>query len=129
MSKEIIHKALSYKLNGIFYSVHNQLGRYCTHKQYSDAVEIVFRKEGISYVREVEIPIKFLGEQVRGNRIDFLVEDLIPIDVKVERYITKADFMQMIRYLRATNKKLGIIVNFRQRTLNPKRIINANIRI
>jgi len=126
MEKKIIHKELSYKLNGIFYHIHNQLGWYCSHKQYADAVETVLREKGINYKREVEIPLEFSGASIKGNRIDFLIEEKIPIDIKTEKFITKADFLQMLRYLKAANLELGIIVNFRQKTLRPKRVINAN---
>jgi len=129
MDKKIIYKELSYKLNGIFYQLHNRLGRYCSHKQYADAMEFLFKEEGINYEREVDVPVEFSQGLIKGNRIDFLVEKSIPIDIKVEKYITKADFMQMLRYLKATKRKLGIIVNFHQRSLKPKRIINADIRI
>jgi len=126
MPKEIIYKELSYKLNGIFYDVHNKLGRYCSHKQYADAIGFVLKEKRITYKREIEVVLEFAGNPIKGNRVDFLIENLIPLDIKTEKYITKADFMQMLRYLRATNQRLGIIVNFRQRTLRPKRIINAN---
>lgn len=129
VEKEIIHKEISYKLNGIFYGIHNKLGPYCSHKQYSDAIEIVLKKRGIDYEREIDIPIEFYGEFIKGNKIDFLIENLIPVDIKAEKYVTKADFVQMLRYLKVTKKKLGIIVNFRQKTLKPKRVINADIRI
>lgn len=126
---KIIHKELSYKLNGIFYQIHNQLGRYCSHKQYADAMEIIFKKNQIVYKREIDVPIDFSGEAIKGNRIDFLVERLIPVDIKIQKYITKADFVQMVRYLKAANARLGIIVNFRQKILKPKRIVNANYKI
>lgn len=132
MAKGIIYKTLSYLLNGIFYEIQNKLGRYCSHKQYCDAIEAILKEKGIKYNREIEVPIKFGEISLSGNRIDFLIEDLIAIDIKTEKYITKSDFVQMVRYLRAANKKLGIIVNFRQKKLKPKRIINAkynNIRI
>lgn len=126
---DIIYKDISYTLNGIFYSVQNKLGRYCSHKQYSDALEIALKDKGINYKKEIDVPIEFKGEQIKGNIIDFLIDELIPIDIKTGKYITKADFVQMLRYLRATSKKLGIIVNFSQITLKPKRVINSDIRI
>jgi len=89
MDQQIIHKELSYKLNGIFYYIHNRLGRYCIHKQYADAMEIIFREKGVNYEREIEIPIEFSGELIKGNRIDFLVENLIPVDIKTENILQR----------------------------------------
>jgi len=40
---EILHKELSYKINGILFEVHNKLSRFFSHKQYCDAIEILFK--------------------------------------------------------------------------------------
>lgn len=122
---KLIHPELSYKLYGIFYEVHNRLGRFLSHKQYCDAIEMLFKKYGIKYEREVEIPINFEKGQLKGNILDFDVENIIPIDVKTEKYITKKDYQQMQRYLKAKNRILGIVVNFSEQSLKPKRIINS----
>ena len=66
----------------------------------------------------------FEGEKARRNIPDFIINDQIIIDIKAKRIITKEDYFQMKRYLVSSGKKLGIIVNFRQTYLNPKRIVN-----
>ena len=124
---ELIHGELSYKLNGIFFEAHNRLGRFLNHHQYCEAIELLFRKYGIKYQREVEIPVDFEGQCLKGNKLDFEVEDIIPVDVKTEKYITKKDYQQMQRYLKAKNRKLGVIVNFREQSINPKRVINSKV--
>jgi len=124
---EIIYKDLSYESNGIFFAVHNKLGRFYNHDQYCDAIEILLKKKGIKYKREVKIPIKFKDSDIGGNQLDFTIEDSIIVDVKAKKYITKQDYIQMQRYLKATNFKLGIVVNFREQSLKPKRIINSQI--
>jgi len=43
-NKKVIHPQLSYRLNGIFFSVHNDLGRFRNEKQYADAVENLLKK-------------------------------------------------------------------------------------
>jgi len=49
------------------------------------------------------------------------------VDFKAKRLITKDDYYQMQRYLKSANIKLGLIVNFRQKYLKPKRILNNDI--
>ena len=124
---EIIYKDLSYKLNGIFFNVHNKLGRFCNHNQYCDAIEILLKEKGIDYKREVKIPIQFKDSNIEGNQLDFVIEDSIIVDVKAKKYITKQDYIQMQRYLKVTGYKLGIVVNFREQSLRPKRIINSQV--
>ena len=122
---KIIHKDLSYKLIGLFYEVHNKLGRFCKHDQYCDAIEILLRKGKFEYKREIDTPINFHGKIIKGNRLDFIISNLVPVDIKAKKMITTEDYNQIKRYLKATNRILGIIINFRDESLKPKRILNS----
>lgn len=123
MSREIIYAELSYKINGLCFKVQYELGRFCREKQYADRLEEVLKEKNIEYKREV-----ILGEitntVIKGNIADFIVEGKIILDLKSKKYITKEDYFQMQRYLKSANIKLGIIVNFRDSYLKPKRIVN-----
>lgn len=121
----IIYPELSYQLNGIFFEVQNRLGRFSTEKQYADGAELLLKERSLVYVREKEIFIPFGLQKIGGNKIDFLVENKILIDVKSKNYITREDYLQMQRYLKAANLKLGLIVNFRSRSVIIKRVINS----
>lgn len=123
--KEVLHKELSYKIVGILFEVHKKLGRFCKHNQYCDAVEILLKQNRFTYQREVAIPIKFGNDTLHGNRLDFFIADLVPVDIKAKKFTTGEDYVQMKRYLQATNRKLGIVANFREISLKPKRIINS----
>lgn len=124
MRSSIIYPKLSYKLNGIFFEVQNRLGRFSTEKQYCDGVEILLKEANLSYEREREILIPFGKKKIGGNRVDFLIENKILVDAKSKKYITRDDYLQMQRYLRAGNLKLGLIVNFRTKSVTIKRVIN-----
>lgn len=124
-SKEkILHPELSYLVTGLCYKIHNDLGRYRSEKQYADALEALLKKESINYSREAALPPSFIGEGKRRNIPDFLVEDKIIVDLKTKRFISKEDYYQIKRYLSSYNKELGIIINFREYRLKPKRILN-----
>jgi len=124
INKNILYSELSYKICGLLFAVHNQLGRYKNEKQYSDALENLLKDQKINYLREKSLPISFMGEAGGRNIPDFIIEDKIIIDLKAKRFITKEDYFQMKRYLTSYSKKLGLIVNFRQKYLYPKRIVN-----
>lgn len=121
ISKDLIHPELSYKITGVLFKVHNKLGRYCKEKQYQDAIEEILKKENIKFEREKKIPISL---EVGGNIVDFVIEDRIILECKAKIIITKEDYYQVLRYLKASNKKLGLLVNFRNTYLRPKRILN-----
>jgi GxxExxY protein len=123
--KDVLFPELSYKICGLFYKVHNELKRFCNEKQYADALENLFKLENLKYEREKALPPSFEGENEGRNIPDFIIEDTIVVDLKAKRIITKDDYYQMKRYLNAFNKKLGIIVNFREYYLSPKRVLNA----
>jgi len=124
MKKEIIYKKLSYKLNGLFYEVHNELGRFKNEKQCADKFEQFLIRENIKYKREYVLPQSFEGENKNRNRIDFIIEDKIIVEFKCKSFITKEDYFQVLRYLASCNLRLGLLVNFRQKHLVPKRIVN-----
>lgn len=122
--KEIIYREESYYLLGLCYSIQNELGSNLKEHPYGDALEILFQRDQKPYIREFEIKIPFAGSVIGGNRVDFLFEDKILVDLKAKSYITKEDYKQMIRYLEATDYKLGIIVNFHGDKVTYKRVIN-----
>ena len=124
----IIYPESSYKINGVLFSVHNELGRYCNEKQYADCVGGYLKKLELSYEREKNLSISFENEHGTRNRVDFIIENRILLELKAERIIQREDYYQARRYLSALNKKLGILVNLRDKYLKPKRIINPSVK-
>jgi len=125
-NKNIIHPELSYKICGLFFNIHKNLGRYRNEKQYTDAFEKLLKENRINYTRKKSLKTSFAGEQKRRNIPDFIIDNKIIVDFKSKDFITKDDYFQMQRYLQSSNKKLGLIVNFRQKRLYPKRVLNKD---
>ena len=123
---KVLYPELSYLIYGLCYKIHNELGRYRNEKQYADDFENLLKNNKTNYSREIKLPISFEGEKNNRNIPDFVVEDKIVVDFKAKRIITKEDYYQMKRYLVSSNKALGLIVNFREYYLKPKRILNPN---
>lgn len=122
---KLIYQELSYKINGILFRVANELGRYKNEKQYCDAIERLLKDAGINYEREKIPPVSFNGERSGRNKVDFLIEEKIILEVKAKPFVTKQDYYQTRRYLEALSKKLGILVNMRRYALTPKRVLNS----
>lgn len=129
MSKlnKLIFPQLSYKINGILFAAHNELGRFCNEKQYGDTIETHLKRLRIGYEREKVVPPLFEGEIKGRHKVDFLIKDKIILEIKSKRLLTKEDYYQVKRYLIVLNKKLGLLVNFRDRYIRPRRILNSMV--
>ncbi len=119
MNEKLVHPELSYLITGVCFEVHNQLGRFCREKQYGDVLEEKFLLLKIDYKREYTVG-------VTGNRIDFLIEDKIILEIKAKPLLLREDYYQTQRYLQVLNKKLGLIINFRNKYIRPKRVIRID---
>jgi len=124
---KVLFRELSYEVCGLCFKVHNTLGRFRNERQYGDALETLLKDGKISYQRELILPSSFPGEKEIRNRVDFVTEDKIILDLKAKPVITKEDYYQMQRYLVSHNKSLGIIVNFRLKYLAPKRVLRVDL--
>ena len=118
---KVIEKELSYKLGGIFFEIQKELGRFCRERQYGDLLEVKLKEASLSYQREH--PIEIGGR--KSNFADFVIEGRILVDLKAKSVVDKEDYYQVKRYLEVAGKELGLIVNFRDKYLKPKRILNS----
>jgi len=115
-TEKLIYPELSYKITGLLFEVHNEIGRYGREKQYCDLLAKKFDIAKLNYVRELTV-----GNT--GNRIDFFIGGKIVIEAKAKDLVTREDYFQTQRYLQVLNARLGILVNFHQVYLHPKRVV------
>ncbi|MSU75375.1 MAG: GxxExxY protein [Candidatus Magasanikbacteria bacterium] len=122
---DLIYKDLSFKINGILFEVHNELGRYANEKQVCDLMEKKFILIELPYEREFVPNLSDRGEKINRNRLDFIIDRKIILEIKCKSFLTREDYYQIQRYLTSLNLKLGILINFRDERLHPKRILNS----
>jgi len=92
--------------------VHRWIGPGVSESVYADALAIEMNERKIRYDREVYIPVIYKGHAVGRYTLDFIVEGLVVVEVKsVERHNPLFD-AQLMTYLRATKKRLGLLINF-----------------
>jgi GxxExxY protein len=119
----LLYENLTYKLRGCFFNVYNELGFGHKEAVYQRALAIELDKKGISFEREKSLSIKYDGDKVGSYIPDFVVEDKIIIEVKAVEYLPAVYEQQLVRYLKATEFKLGFLVNFGAKELFIKRKI------
>lgn len=120
VSEKVLHPELSYKITGILFDVHNELGPYSREKQYGDLIEEKLKNYDLPYERKLSI-----GDN--GNVLDFIVDKKIILELKTVRILTREHYRQIQNYLQQTGLDLGLLVNFRSRYVKPSRIIRINL--
>lgn len=123
---EIVFREESYRIIGSCLSVFNKLGSGFLESVYQEALEIQFRHDNIPYEKEKILHIKFDDIQLdKFFKADYVCFDSNIVELKATPFIHKNDLAQVLNYLRATDMRLGILVNFGQKSLTYKRILNA----
>ena len=121
---KIVFKEESYQIIGACIEVHRELGNGFLEGVYQEALEIEFKNQGIPYEREKELKIYFKGIELRKRyNADFICYEKIIVETKALSNLTDDHLGQVLNYLKATQFKLGLLVNFGQPKLEYKRIV------
>jgi GxxExxY protein len=111
------HNALTARIIGCAIDVHKTLGPGLLESLYESAMCIEFDELKIGYLRQASIPAYYKGHLLGQYRIDLIVEDLVIVEIKsVERPVPVFE-AQLLTYMRLTNKRVGLLINFNARLL------------
>ena len=119
---EKIEDDLTYKIIGCAMKVHNYLGNGFQEVIYQRAVAIEFRKAGIEFERELEMPIIYKEEEIGTRRVDFLVESEVLVELKALIKMEDVHLAQGLNYLVAYKLDKGLLFNFGAQSLEVKRL-------
>jgi GxxExxY protein len=123
---DLLYPELSYKIIGCSFDVYNDLGAGHAEQYYERALAEAFSGKQIKFARQVYYPLKYKEKIIGKNFLDFLVEDKIIVEIKKGDRYSKRHIDQVLAYLRVTETKLAILINFGQDGVTFKRIINLN---
>jgi len=105
--------------------VHKKLGAGFLESIYAEALEIEFKKKEILYTREKKLQVYYEDQPMKKYfKADFVCFETIIIELKSTNYLSEIDRKQALNYLKATQFKLALIVNFGTPSLTYKRIVN-----
>ena len=122
---DILFKEESYKIIGLCMDVHKQLGAGFLESVYSEALELEFQKNNIPYEKEKKLQVYYNDQPLKKYfRADFICYDSIVLELKETKYSVEADIRQTLNNIKATNFKLGILINFGTPSLTYKRVVN-----
>jgi GxxExxY protein len=100
------------KIIGCAYTVYNTMGYGFLESVYEKCLQIELRKVGLKSVSQKSIIVYYDGEVVGNFIADIFVEDSIILELKSVKSIVKIHEVQLVNYLVATGKDVGLLINF-----------------
>lgn len=122
--EKIIYKDLSFRIMESVFEVHNVLGPGYSENIYESALAKEFKERKINYERQRLIDVYYKGEKIGEYRLDMVVEEKIVLELKAVSEVNEIFESQLLSYLKATEMKLGILINFGSKKVEFKRIVN-----
>ena len=112
------------------FKVHTTLGPGLLESVYEAVLLYELEKRGLSVTKQQVIPVSYDGTQLEeGFRADLIVEDKIIIELKSVEKVMPVHKKQLLTYLRLSDRKLGLLVNFGENLIKDGifRVINGNL--
>jgi GxxExxY protein len=97
--------------------VHRALGPGLLEAVYESALTIEFDDAGLRYVRQKVFPAVYKGRRLGQYQVDLIVEDLVVVEIKSVEVSKPLFEAQLLTYLRAAEKRVGLLINFNSRLL------------
>jgi GxxExxY protein len=110
--KDTKYKELTEKVIGIFYKVYNNLGYGFLENVYENAMMIDFKIENIPAVSQYAINVYYENKIVGEYFADILVDGKVIVEIKAARNLALEHEAQLLNYLKATDKEVGLLLNF-----------------
>lgn len=108
-------------------NIHSTMGYGFLEAVYCEILEDEFKKNEIPYEREVSLELFYEGKKLKKKyKADFICFDKIILEIKSVSFLNDNFVRQTLNYLKATDKKLGLLINFGEKSLKYKRIVNFN---
>lgn len=119
---------ISYDIRGAAFKVYNELGPGLLESVYETALAFELEELGYSVERQMGIPMQYRHIKFDvGFRLDLLIENKVIVEIKSVESLADVHYKQLLTYLKLTDKKLGLLINFNASDLqeNMKRIVNG----
>ena len=119
------YEKLTEEIIGCAYCVYNKLGFGFLESVYEKCLMIELRKAGIKAESQTGIVVRYDDEVVGEFGADIIVEGTIIVELKSVRRIALSHEIQLVNYLVATGKDVGLLLNFGQRKMEVKRKVRV----
>jgi len=117
-------EACSGRVIGAAVAVHSALGPGFLEGVYQRALEMELDAQLIRFERQLKVEVRYRGQVVGVHRLDLLVEDVMVVELKAASAIIDAHLAQLRSYLKATDIRVGLLLNFNAPVLGVRRVVN-----
>ena len=119
------HADLTEKIIGCAYDVYNTLGSGFLESVYEQSLLIELRFQGLAAVNQVHLDVFYRGQPVGCFAPDIIVEDVVIVELKAIESLSKIHEAQLVNYLTATGKQVGLLINFGPDGVTVKRKVRS----
>ncbi len=123
---EYLHKDLTAKIIELFYKVYNTLGYGFSEKIYEKALVLEMNKAGMNIELQEPVQVKYDGHIIGTYIPDMIVEEKVIIEIKAVAQLIPAHEAQLLNYLKASGKEVGLLLNFGQTPEIKRKILTRN---
>jgi GxxExxY protein len=121
---DLLFKDEVYRIIGAAMEVHKVLGCGFLEAVYQEALELEFQFQQIPYKREAKLKIYYKGHLLnKFYEADFICYDSVIVELKALSALTSDHESQLLNYLKATGMKVGLLINFGEKSLKYKRMV------
>jgi GxxExxY protein len=114
---------ITYKINGAIFEVSRILGPGFLERVYENALMVELKSRGLRAINQAPLSVIYKEKPVGDYFVDILVEDEVILELKTVDKIEKIYEAQLLNYLKATGKTVGLLVNFRHTKAEIKRLV------
>ena len=114
---------LSYAIRGCVYEVFRELGCGFLEKVYEKALVKELRLQGLDAISQVAIKVHYKNAIVGEYFADIVVENSVILELKAQQQLSRVDEAQLLNYLKATDARIGMLVNFAYPKATVKRYV------
>ena len=122
VQKPLAHAEITEAIIGAAFEVHKTMGYGFLEAVYRNAMAVELRNRGFNPSVETRMEVHYKGEPVGTYIADMLVNDTVIVEFKVAEEYRKSDEAQLLNELAATQKPVGLLINFGRRKVEFKRL-------
>ena len=114
---------ITYSINGAVFEVNKILGSGFLEKVYENALLVELKKRGLKAESQFPITVLYKDNVVGEYLADLLVEEKVIVELKTVENLDKNHEAQLLNYLKATGLHVGLLVNFKHKKADIKRMV------